>query len=378
MGSVILPTMFDTVYFDQERDCLGEHDDWYVTLRKPLDADDGDGSPQFISAKHKDTKITLSGSLETGFDKVRVPSLASLLHGQNGMPLNGPQEVAAAFDVLDGLLSQVSKPKGSRSFTRVDMALNLHLAYSDIEYGLWGSALKQGRKVPMIYPRESITFRRAATKLIFYDKVLRTISKDVPDVESLESFVRVELSLEKNDLKVALNGGAMSVQSLDYMRCYRVLRDHILEVAPAKKAIDVNDTDGFLAWLYRKAPSLLMPYIERGGGGRKKTRGRKLRKIARMAATIGEDEMPWSEMLPVNRLPEQIQLFYPTAIKEVFHQGLVTHPVTDEKVELSDVNETVHERLIRKARYRNGIGVDPWGETQPVKVDSTKLGLYTE
>jgi len=143
--------MFDTVYFNQDFECLGEHDHWYVNLHKPLEAEDKDGSPQFISAKHKDIMISLSGSVEEGFTKVRVPSLATLLHGQNGEPLRSPKEVAAAFDVLDHLLSMVTTPIGSRTFTRVDIALNLDIPYKDIEYGLWGSALKQERNTPMIY-----------------------------------------------------------------------------------------------------------------------------------------------------------------------------------------------------------------------------------
>ncbi|WP_227021295.1 hypothetical protein [Oceaniferula marina] len=366
--------MFDTVYFDQRLESLGEHDDWYVTLRKPLKAEDGDGSPQFISAKHKDTKITLSGSLDEGFTKVKVPSLASLLHGQNGQPLEGPQEVAAAFDVLEGLLAMVSKPDGPRSFTRVDIALNLNIKYRDIEYGLWGSALKQGRKTPMIYPRESITFRRAATELKFYDKAIRTQAKDVPGAASLQSFVRVELSLKGEDLKDAFTGGALPVTGLDYMKSYEVLREHVLEVAPATKAIQVTDTDSYLAWLYRQDPSLLMPYIEREGKGKSPSRRKKMREVARMATTIGENEIPWSDVMPKDRPPVQIQLFYPNEIKDVFHPGIATHPVSEGLLISSDGNETVLQRLVRNARYRCGLGKDRWGKIKPIEVDSHRLG----
>lgn len=366
--------MFDTVYFDQARECLGEQDEWYVTLSKPLEAEDDDARPQFISAKHKGTKITLSGSLEEGFTKVRVPSLASLLHGQNGEPLRCPREVAAAFDVLENLLLMVSKPTGPRTFTRVDIALNLDIIYSDIEYGLWGSALKQARKTPMIYPGESITFRRALTELKFYDKAARTRAKDIPGAEKLLSFVRVELSLKGDDLNKALTGGNTPVTSLGYMSCYRVLREHVLEVAPAEKAIDISDTNSYLAWLYRKDPSLVLPYLERGGKGKHPSRRKKMREIARMATTIGEKEIPWSAVLPEDQLPLQVQLFYPNDVKHVFHPGLEINPVNNAYINTEEVDETVHQRLIKRARLLCGLGVDRWGKIKPREIDPTKLG----
>jgi hypothetical protein len=256
----------------------------------------------------------------------------------------------------------------------VDIALNLDIKYRDIEYGLWGSALKQGRKTPMIYPGESITYRRANTELKFYDKALRTQAKDVPGAATLKSFVRVELSLKGDDLKGAFTGGVLPVTGLDYMKSYGVLRKHVLEVAPAKNAIEVTDTDSYLAWLYRQDPSLVMPYFERGAGGKSPSRRKKMREIARMAATIGEDEIPWSDVLPMDRPPVQIQLFYPNEVKTVFHPGIATHPINDASIITSDTNETVHQRLVRQARYRCGLGKDRWEKIKPIEVDSHRLG----
>lgn len=377
-GNSYYDAMFDTVYFDQPRECLGEQDGWYVTLHKPLEAEEGDARPQFISAKHKGTKISLSGSMEEGFTKVRIPSLASLLHGQNAEPLRCPKEVAAAFEVLENLLLQVSKPTGPRTFTRVDIALNLNIEYCDIEYGLWGSALKQGRKPPMIYPGESITFRRALTELKFYDKAARTQAKNIEGADKLPSFVRVELSLKGEDLNRALTGGDFPVTRLDYMACYRALREHVLEVAPAKKSIDVSDTNGYLAWLYREAPRLVMPYFERDGKGKSPSRRKKMREVARMAATIGEEEIPWSEVLPEDRLPLQVQLFYPNDLKHVFHPGLETNPVNDAYINTEETDETVHQRLVKRARLVCGLGVDRWGKITPREIDPTQLGRSSQ
>jgi len=195
----------------------------------------------------------------------------------------------------------------------------------------------------------------------------------VPGAGQLKSFVRVELSLKGADLQKELGGG-LPVTALDYMKSYHALRKHILEVAPAMKAIDVIDTDGFLAWLHRKDPRLVMPYFDRGGKGKSPSRRKKMREIARMGVTIGEDELPWAELLPEDRPPPQVQLFYPNDVKNVFHPGIKTHPVSPGMIFIPDENDTVHQRFVRQARYRCGLGSDKWGGIKPIPVDSKQLG----
>jgi hypothetical protein len=145
-------------------------------------------------------------------------------------------------------------------------------------------------------------------------------------------------------------------------RCYRVLREHVLRLAPLQRCEELENLYHYLAEVGRENPDLLDLYIEKfskAGDSRTKL----LSKLRKYAGGVGKNQIPWSEILPEDHPPVQTQLTYPGdcvpgGIGSLNHPGM--------------------RRLAREARWRHGIGVDRAGEILPdlQEIDPCRLGAW--
>lgn len=301
--------MFDTVHFKQRWKVLYDHPDWSFESRGKYDSESSRiiGRP-WIKAAHKNQWINAYGPNTDTITSIYVSSLATLLNGQNGHPLNGKREVDAALTVLDSFLGQIGIPIGSREFTRVDICLQLPgVSFSQIEQALQFSNLPRSRLPIIRYVGETILFRRNETKLIFYDKSKRIEAIDVPEASKLLPVVRCELRLEKDDLNRQLGKGRI-VRELDVDLAYQVLRNHVLSMT-GEYPTGVTGLASYLAYMEKKSPGALDVYLTHCVG---KDRKKELRReVSRLMASVGSNPIPWRDLLPESHPPSWEQIHYP-------------------------------------------------------------------
>ncbi|MDA0767949.1 MAG: hypothetical protein O3A92_14150 [Verrucomicrobia bacterium] len=329
--------MFDSIYFSSSWEFLGNHPDWKLTFTQDQPTRGPVITEGRIRAVHQDLNIRAYGSNETKtLTKFSVSSLPALLHGQNGMPLSGQEEVDAALEVLDRLLGQIARPLDkTRTFIKVDTSLNLfNLPYRHIDVALQRSKLPGSRQAVVHYVGESLTYRRGFTELQFYDKRLQMVAKGrVPkgQEQHLDPCTRVELRLETKDLDKELGDG-QPVTDLQIPPAYECLRRHILSLGLTR--IDgVHNLDTYLARVGVESPELLDLYLK--SCLKPDYARRKLNEISAMMPLMADNPIDWDVILPVDHPPLEMQNYVPGAL---FGE---------------------HRDLVEEVRTRRGMGTGP-------------------
>lgn len=314
--------MIDTIHFESEWRLVGTHPDWDIKVTKTRSGEDGAETVGKLSITHRHLKIKINGmegSASSGIVRYfKIPSLGTLLHGHNAIPLNGQPEIDAALAVLDRLLRQILEPvksKSERRFTRVDMSLNLlNLSFPAMEPVLQRANLPRSREAPRHYLGESMTYYRNYTELQIYDKTKRSAATGLVVPDTLPSVVRIELRLLRDDLEREFKcRRGKGVQELNILECYRVFRDHVLSLTqvngkPLAEVKGVTNLNSFLAYLAARDPSLLDIYL----GTMSPDYRRQLRKkVVALIPTVAEIPIRWDRILPEAHPPAQESIVVP-------------------------------------------------------------------
>jgi hypothetical protein len=222
--------MIDTIKFSPtnleviREDSLG----WQFSTRtKP-----GGLSPAGI--RYGESKCQILNDLMTGARIVATnsrivcveASLPRVLFGHNGKLIQSQFDIEAALAKLDSRIEEITcRPLCGRIFSRIDLVWQFEGDAQSFLIAHKNCLLPGIRKVPSIYPSESLFWRGSQLKCRMYDKSKQQTGKP-------GSVVRVEFQLQGQKLKKEFNGNLLPVSSLNFDQSYAVYRRLVLGFCP--------------------------------------------------------------------------------------------------------------------------------------------------
>ena len=295
--------MFDTIHFTSSWTFLGSHPDWKMNYGLDSPVKGPVATEGSIRAAHKFLNIKAYGSNKTQtFTQFYVTSLPALLHGQNGMPLSGQEEVDAALEVLDRLLSQIARPLDkTRIYSRVDMPLNLfNLPYNHIDVALHQEAWEEYARATFLAHQKNIP----AEKLRF----LQYVDADSADWWTAQRDMGAILIGAEAKRRGLLAGGesapAEPLPALeDADREFRSIREEIVttgfkaSIAAARALYEIHSYRQGLLW---KGDHLSSERYCAANWGFAKAHSYRLVDSGRLIAELQNPESPNGDRLPLN------------------------------------------------------------------------------
>jgi len=164
-----------------------------------------------------------------------IASLPKLIFHHNGELICTEDQFQKAVAIMTEIVDSVAVFEGDRPPypCRLDFASQVAVDIPGVLSAYEHVKLKGGKKVPAVYPGESLRFRSGDTCFLIYDKISQLRQAGYVFPQDVQSVLRFELQMQsKRAIERAFGRSPVLLENITLDECYRAFRTFVVDRFP--------------------------------------------------------------------------------------------------------------------------------------------------